>query len=62
MGDLDEAAHYLLAGIQGAIALGSEKRRQEALSNWQAAYKRWPQEKQVFELADVMHSPHKHKG
>ncbi len=54
MGDLDEAEHYLLAGLQGATALGSEKRRQEVLANWQAACDRWPQEKKVRALADVL--------
>ncbi len=54
VGDLDEAEHYLLAGLQGATALGSEKRRQEVLANWQAANKRWPQEKRVIALAESM--------
>jgi hypothetical protein len=52
VGDLDETEHYLIAGMQGATALGSEKRRQEVLANWHAAQKRWPQEKKVLALGE----------
>lgn len=52
IGDLDEAEHYLIAGMQGATALGSEKRRQEVQANWHAAQKRWPQEKRVLALGE----------
>lgn len=56
MGDLDEAEHYLLAGMRGATALGSEKRRQEVLVNWDTAKKRWPYEKKLLALAEGMPS------
>ena len=56
VGNLEEAEHFLLAGIKGATALSSEKRRQEVLANWHAARKRWPQEKKVLALADIIHS------
>ncbi|MGH2509733.1 MAG: hypothetical protein ACRDHZ_20325, partial [Ktedonobacteraceae bacterium] len=54
MGDLDETEHYLLSGMQGATALGSEKRRQEVIANWHAAKQRWPQEKKVLALGESM--------
>lgn len=54
IGDLDETEYYLLAGMQGAKELGSEKRRQEVVDNWQAAQQRWPQEKRVLALAEGM--------
>lgn len=54
-GDLDEIEHYLLAGMQGATELGSEKRRQEVIANWHAAQNRWPQEKRVIALAESIH-------
>jgi tetratricopeptide (TPR) repeat protein len=52
-GNMEEFLHYLLAGVEGAKALGSEKRRQEALANWRAARAKWPHEAQVKELAEV---------
>ncbi len=54
LGDFQAFEHYFLAGIQGAKALGSEKRRQEAIANWKAAREQWPYEKRVMELADVL--------
>jgi transcriptional regulator with XRE-family HTH domain len=54
IGDLDETEHYLTAGMQGAIALGSDKRRQEVLANWQRARIRWPHERKLLTLADMM--------
>jgi tetratricopeptide (TPR) repeat protein len=54
-GKLDEAEYYMRSGILGAAALKSEKRRQEALDNWQAARKRWPQERSVLSLTDLIH-------
>jgi len=36
-GKLEDFRHYLLEGIQGAKALRSEKRRQEAIAHWKAA-------------------------
>ncbi len=56
-GKREEFEHYLLAGIEGAKALGSEKRRQEAIANWRAARKRWPHEEKILKLADVLMEP-----
>ena len=53
-GNLDEFGKYLLEGAKGAKSLASEKRRQEAIANWKRARKRWPQEKSIGELADVL--------
>jgi len=53
VGNMEEFIHYLLAGVEGAKALGSEKRRQEALANYRAARAKWPYEPQVRELAEV---------
>jgi glycine cleavage system protein P-like pyridoxal-binding family len=52
--DIEEFKHYLIAGVQGAKALGSEKRRQEAIANWKAARVQWPHEKQIMDLAEVL--------
>jgi len=52
-GNMEEFMHYLLAGVEGAKALGSQKRRQEALANYRAARAKWPHEAQVRELAEV---------
>jgi DNA-binding SARP family transcriptional activator len=51
--NLEQFEKYLTEGVQGAKALGSEKRRQEALANWKAARKQWPNERRVWELADL---------
>jgi DNA-binding SARP family transcriptional activator len=51
--DMEHFINYLTEGIQGAKALGSEKRRAEALANWKAARKQWPKELRVLELADL---------
>jgi DNA-binding SARP family transcriptional activator len=53
-GDMELFGTYLQAGAQGAKALGSDKRMQEAIANWKAACKRWPHEQRVLELADVL--------
>jgi tetratricopeptide (TPR) repeat protein len=53
-GKLDEFEKYYLEGARGAQALASEKRRQEAFANWQAARKQWPHERSIVELADVL--------
>ena len=53
-GDLEEFMTYSILGIQGAQAIGSERRRQEVLANWKQALKTWPQEKRVLELAEVL--------
>ncbi len=53
-GDMEAFRTYFMSGVQGAQALGSEKRRQEAIANWKAARDQWPQEKRVMELADLL--------
>jgi tetratricopeptide (TPR) repeat protein len=53
-GNMEEFIHYLQAGAKGAKALGSQKRKQEAIANWKAARVRWPHEKQIWELADIL--------
>ncbi|MBV9688169.1 MAG: winged helix-turn-helix domain-containing protein [Ktedonobacteraceae bacterium] len=53
-GNREEFEHYLLAGVAGAKALGSEKRRQEAVANWRAARKAWPHEQKILKLADAL--------
>jgi transcriptional regulator with XRE-family HTH domain/tetratricopeptide (TPR) repeat protein len=52
--DMDSFQKYLITGVQGAKKLGSEKRRQEAITNWKAAREQWPHEKKIMELADVL--------
>jgi tetratricopeptide (TPR) repeat protein len=51
--NLDDFERYFIQGIQGATALGSQKRRREAIANWKEARKVWPDEKRVVELADL---------
>ena len=53
-GDMELFRAYLQAGVQGAKALGSDKRMQEAIANWKAARQRWPHEQHIVELADVL--------
>lgn len=53
-GNLEAFEHFLLEGAQGAQTLGSEKRRQEVITNWKIARQQWPHEKRVFELADAI--------
>jgi DNA-binding SARP family transcriptional activator len=52
-GNMEEFEHYLLAGAEGAKALGSEKRRQEVIANWKMARQAWPHEQRVMKLVDV---------
>jgi hypothetical protein len=52
--NMEEFMHYLLVGVAGAKALGSEKRWQEAIANWRAARKRWPGEDKIPKLADAL--------
>jgi tetratricopeptide (TPR) repeat protein len=53
-GNMEAFQQHLIAGIQGAKALSSQKRLQEAIANWKEARKVWPHEKQVLELADLL--------
>ncbi len=52
-GDLHLSCDYLEQGARGAKALGSEKRRQEAVTIWRKARETWPDEQRVMKLADV---------
>ena len=52
--NMEEFEHYLLAGVEGAKALRSEKRRQEAIANWKAARKAWPREEKILKLAALL--------
>jgi tetratricopeptide (TPR) repeat protein len=56
-GNMEEFEHYLLAGVAGAKALGSQKRHQEAIANWQAARKAWPHEETILKLASALIEP-----
>lgn len=53
-GDLDLFSALLVQGVQGARQLSSEKRLQEAASNWKVARKVWPREQRVMEFADLL--------
>ena len=52
--NMEKFEYYLLAGVEGAKALGSQKRRQEAIANWKAARKAWPHEEKILKLAAVL--------
>jgi hypothetical protein len=54
LNDMERFKKHLIAGAQGAKVLGSQKRRQEAITVWQAAKQRWSNEKQIMELAEVL--------
>lgn len=54
LGYLDQFHDLSIQGVQGAKALQSGKRQQEVIANWKEARKRWPQEPQVTELADLL--------
>jgi len=56
MGDLDRSSVYLQRGIEGARALGSEKRRQEAIDIYWQARRIWPDEARITNLADLFAS------
>ncbi len=51
--DLDKFCDYLEKGAMGAKALGSEKRRGEAIEVYKEARSVWPNEPRVKELADL---------
>ena len=52
--EMDSFQAYLLVGAQGAKALGSQKRKQEAIDNWKLARLRWPDEMVIRDLADLL--------
>ncbi|QBD74770.1 hypothetical protein EPA93_01680 [Ktedonosporobacter rubrisoli] len=54
MRDLESFEQYFLVGADGAKALGSAKRKQEALTNWKQAMQLWPQETRIHNLADAL--------
>ena len=51
--NLEQFCDYLEKSIHGAKALGSEKRRQEAIDIYWKARKIWPHEARVKELSDL---------
>ena len=51
--DLQRFTTYFVQGVQGAKALGSDKRLQEATANWKAAKVAWPGEPVVNELVEL---------
>jgi tetratricopeptide (TPR) repeat protein len=53
MRNLEQFCNYLEKGIHGAKALGSEKRRQEAIDIYWEARNIWPHEARVKELSDL---------
>ncbi|WP_052889600.1 hypothetical protein [Thermogemmatispora carboxidivorans] len=53
-GELEEYVSYTVEGAEGARRLGSGKRRQELVSNWKRALERWPWEKRVRELGELV--------
>ncbi|WP_069803215.1 hypothetical protein [Thermogemmatispora onikobensis] len=53
-GELEEYVSYTVEGAEGARRLGSGKRRQELVSNWKRALERWPGEKRVRELGELV--------
>ncbi|WP_170293126.1 AfsR/SARP family transcriptional regulator [Thermogemmatispora aurantia] len=53
-GELEEYVSYTVEGAEGARRLESGKRRQELVSNWRRALERWPGEKRVRELGELV--------
>jgi DNA-binding SARP family transcriptional activator len=54
LGDMERFQTYFQAGAQRAKALGSQKRKQEAIDNWRLARLRWPDETVIKDLADLL--------
>jgi hypothetical protein len=52
-GNLGEFCDLLEQGASGAKALGSEKRRQEAIDAYRQGRRQWPNEARVRDLADL---------
>jgi DNA-binding SARP family transcriptional activator len=52
--DMEQFERYFLLGANGAKALNSAKRKQEALLNWKAARKVWPHEGRIADLAEAL--------
>jgi hypothetical protein len=53
-GELEEYVSYTVRGAEGAKRLGSRKRKQELVSNFRKAIERWPGEKRVGELSELL--------
>jgi len=53
LGDLEQFCGLLEQGVTGARALGSQKRRQEAIDAYWKGRGQWPNETKVRELADL---------
>ena len=53
LGDLEQFCGLLEQGVTGARALGSQKRRQEAIDAYWKGRGQWPHETKVRELADL---------
>lgn len=55
-GDLERGSAYVEAGVNGARALGSQKRYNEAYNNFKQICMLWPQEKRVEALGGLFQS------
>lgn len=55
-GDLEAFEQYLIRGMKSAKALGSQQRLQEFANSYSIARDIWPDEKRVWELADLFFS------
>ncbi|MGH2507768.1 MAG: hypothetical protein ACRDHZ_10265, partial [Ktedonobacteraceae bacterium] len=55
VGDVEQGAAYVEAGLTGAKALGSQRRYSEAYENFQQMRLLWPQEQRVTELGELFH-------
>ncbi len=53
LSERDAFCHYLTMGVEGAKALGSQKRREEAMHVYKEGRKKWPNEVKIKELADL---------
>jgi transcriptional regulator with XRE-family HTH domain/tetratricopeptide (TPR) repeat protein len=54
VGNREKFREHLIEGVNGAKAIGSEKRRQEAIVTYREARLKWPHESQILELADML--------
>ena len=51
---MEQFQRFLIEGVQGAKVLRSRKRKEEVVANWREARQKWPHEKKVLELADLL--------
>ncbi len=54
LGEMERFQTSFQAGAQAARALGSQRRKQEAIDNWKTARLRWPDETVIRDLADLL--------